>query len=33
MDEYVSLAHDFFEESEAKFANAVLDNVGRDLRP
>lgn len=32
MDEYVSLAHDFFEESEAKFANAVLDNVGRDLR-
>jgi N utilization substance protein B len=32
MDEYVSLAHDFFEESEAKFANAVLDNVGNDLR-
>ncbi|WP_321489586.1 transcription antitermination factor NusB [uncultured Hyphomonas sp.] len=32
MDEYVSLAHDFFEESEAKFANAVLDNVGQDLR-
>nr|WP_321362122.1 transcription antitermination factor NusB [uncultured Hyphomonas sp.] len=32
MDEYVSLAHDFFEESEAKFANAVLDNVGHDLR-
>jgi transcription antitermination protein NusB len=32
MDEYVSLAHDFFDENEAKFANAVLENVGRDLR-
>ncbi|MFN4025568.1 MAG: transcription antitermination factor NusB [Hyphomonas sp.] len=32
LDEYVSLAHDFFEESDAKFANAVLQNVGRDLR-
>lgn len=32
LDEYVSLAHDFFEEGEAKFANAVLENVGRDLR-
>ena len=32
MDEYVSLAHDFFEEGEAKFANAVLENVGKDLR-
>ncbi len=32
MDEYVSLAHDFFAESEAKFVNAILDNMGRDLR-
>ena len=33
LDEYVSLAHDFFEEQEAKFTNAVLENLGRDLRP
>jgi N utilization substance protein B len=33
LDEYVSLAHDFFDETEAKFVNAVLDNVSRDLRP
>lgn len=32
LDEYVSLAHDFFDEGDAKFANAVLQNVGRDLR-
>lgn len=32
LDEYVSLAHDFFDETEAKFVNAVLQNVGRDLR-
>ena len=32
LDEYVSLAHDFFEEQEAKFANAVLDNLAKDLR-
>ncbi|MFN7054697.1 transcription antitermination factor NusB [Hyphomonas sp.] len=32
LDEYVSLAYDFFEESDAKFANAVLQNVGKDLR-
>lgn len=32
LDEYVSLAHDFFEEGDAKFANAVLQNVGKDLR-
>lgn len=32
LDEYVSLAHDFFEEADAKFANAVLQNMGRDLR-
>jgi len=32
LDEYVSLAHDFFEETDAKFANALLQNIGRDLR-
>ena len=32
LDEYVSLAHDFFDEQEAKFANAVLDNLAKDLR-
>lgn len=32
LDEYVSLAHDFFEETDAKFANAVLQNIGHDLR-
>jgi transcription antitermination protein NusB len=32
LDEYVSLAHDFFDEGDAKFANALLQNVGRDLR-
>lgn len=33
LDEYVSLAHDFFDKTEANFVNAVLDNVSRDLRP
>lgn len=32
LDEYVSLSHDFFEETDAKFANAVLQNIGHDLR-
>jgi N utilization substance protein B len=32
LDEYVSLAHDFFEENDAKFANAVLQNMGQDQR-
>lgn len=32
LDEYVSLAHDFFETTEASFVNAVLDNVAKDLR-
>ncbi len=32
LDEYVSLAHDFFDEPDARFANALLQNVGRDLR-
>lgn len=32
LDEYVSLAHDFFDEADAKFANAVMQNIGRDLR-
>lgn len=33
IDEYVSLAHDFFEKTEANFVNAVLDNIGKDIRP
>ncbi|WP_084396162.1 transcription antitermination factor NusB [Henriciella aquimarina] len=32
LDEYVTLAHDFFEKSEANFVNAILDNVSNDLR-
>ena len=32
LDEYVALAYDFFEDKDAKFANAVLQNVGKDLR-
>ena len=32
LDEYVSLAHDFFDEPDARLANALLQNVGRDLR-
>lgn len=34
VDEYVSLAHDFFEDgAEARFVNGVLDRLGGDLRP
>ena len=33
IDEYVSLAHDFFDKTEANFVNAVLDNIARDIRP
>ena len=33
LDEYVSLAHDFFDKTEANFVNAVLDNVSKDLWP
>jgi N utilization substance protein B len=32
LDEYVSLAHDFFDEAEAAFANALLENIGHDIR-
>lgn len=33
IDEYVSLAHDFFEDgAEAKFINSVLDRLAGDLR-
>ncbi len=32
LDEYVSLAHDFFDKTEANFVNAVLDNVSKDVR-
>ena len=31
MDEYVSLAHDFFDGSEPKFVNGVLEKMGKDL--
>lgn len=30
--EYVSLAHDFFDQDEPKFINAVLDRLAGDLR-
>jgi len=33
LDEYVSLAHDFFDKSEASFINAVLHNMAGHLRP
>ncbi len=32
LDEYVSLAHDFFDDTDARFANALLENIGRDIR-
>ena len=32
IDEYVEIAKAFFDESEAKFVNAALDGVARDLR-
>jgi N utilization substance protein B len=32
LDEYVSLAHAFFEGAEPKFINGVLDSVARDVR-
>ena len=32
VDEYVSLANDFFETSETRFVNGVLDRIGQDLR-
>ncbi len=33
IDEYVELAKAFFDPAEAKFVNAALDGVARDLRP
>jgi N utilization substance protein B len=33
IDEYVELAKAFFDESEARFVNAALDGVARDVRP
>ncbi|WP_395651342.1 transcription antitermination factor NusB [Brevundimonas sp.] len=33
LDEYVELAKAFFDEAEAKFVNAALDGVARDVRP
>jgi transcription antitermination protein NusB len=32
LDEYVSLAHAFFEGAEPKFINGVLDSISRDIR-
>lgn len=32
LDEYVSLAHAFFDGAEPKFINGLLDNVSRDIR-
>jgi N utilization substance protein B len=32
LDEYVSIAHAFFEGAEPKFINGLLDAVSRDLR-
>lgn len=32
LDEYVTLAHAFFEGPEPKFVNGVLDKIGKDLR-
>ena len=33
IDEYVELAKAFFDDAEAKFVNAALDGVARDVRP
>ncbi|MEM0985649.1 MAG: transcription antitermination factor NusB [Pseudomonadota bacterium] len=32
VDEYVSLASDFFDGNETRFVNGVLDRLGKDLR-
>ncbi|MEL7545315.1 MAG: transcription antitermination factor NusB [Pseudomonadota bacterium] len=32
IDEYVSLAHDFFDADEARFVNGILDRVAKDVR-
>lgn len=32
LDEYVSIAHAFFEGAEPKFINGLLDRVSRDIR-
>jgi N utilization substance protein B len=33
INEYVELAHDFLSKDEARFINAVLDRLARQLRP
>lgn len=33
IEEYVGIAHAFFEGSEPKFVNGILDRVSRDVRP
>jgi len=32
INEYVDVAHAFFEEREAKFVNGILDNLAKDVR-
>jgi N utilization substance protein B len=32
IDEYVDVAHAFFDEREAKFVNGVLDAIGKEVR-
>jgi N utilization substance protein B len=32
LDEYVSIAHAFFEDAEPKFINGLLEAVARDIR-
>ena len=32
LDEYVAVAHAFFEADEPRFINGVLDNIAKDLR-
>jgi N utilization substance protein B len=31
--EYVDAAHSFFDENEPRLVNAVLDRIGKSLRP
>lgn len=33
IEEYVGIAHAFFDDAEPKFINGVLDRVARDVRP
>ncbi|NWH08477.1 MAG: transcription antitermination factor NusB [Alphaproteobacteria bacterium] len=33
LDEYIQLAHDFFEGEEPRFVNGILDRLAKQLRP